>query len=141
MPGLQQLLGGTGLGGIYTTNKRDLMSVKKAKPVPTFVSLRDFCRSIGIYHTLATHLIELGVLVSDGLLGGKPTFRHVNHLPILPSRRATRFRFARACKRSRSVTCALFNFPERRSGLWGLLLLLQLFTRTIIAIPILHFLA
>jgi hypothetical protein len=74
MPGLQQLLGGTGLVGIYRLNKRILMSVKKAKPVPGFVSLRDFCRSAGIYYTLATHLIELGALVPDGLLGGKPIF-------------------------------------------------------------------
>jgi hypothetical protein len=141
MPGLQQLLGGTGLGGIYTTNKRDLMSVKKDKPVPTFVSLRDFCRSIGIYHTLATHLIELGVLVSDGLLGGKPILSACKSFANSSISAGDKVSLCKACKRSRSVTCALFNFPERRSGLWGLLLLLQLFTRTIIAIPILHFLA
>jgi hypothetical protein len=59
---------------LKTENKRDLMSIKKAKPVPTFVSLRDFCRSAGIYHTLAVQLIELGVLVPDGMLNSKPIF-------------------------------------------------------------------
>jgi hypothetical protein len=55
-------------------NKRILMSAKKAKPVPSFVSLRDFCRSIGIYHTLAVQLISLGVIVPDGMLNGNPIF-------------------------------------------------------------------
>jgi hypothetical protein len=48
------------------------MSVQKSKPVPNFVSLRDFCRSAGIYHSLATRLIELGALKPDGTLNGKP---------------------------------------------------------------------
>jgi hypothetical protein len=50
------------------------MRVKKNRPVPHFVSLRDFCRSLGIYHALANRLITLGVLSPDGYLDAKPIF-------------------------------------------------------------------
>jgi hypothetical protein len=39
------------------------------------VSLAEFCRSAGIYHQLATRLLEPRILEPDGMLGAKPTFR------------------------------------------------------------------
>jgi hypothetical protein len=50
------------------------MRAQKNRPVPHFVSLRDFCRSIGLYHALANRLLALGVLEPDGLLNSKPIF-------------------------------------------------------------------
>ena len=50
------------------------MRVQKKNPVPHFVSLRDFCRSLGLYHSLAMRLITLGVLAPDGYLDTKPIF-------------------------------------------------------------------
>jgi hypothetical protein len=50
------------------------MRVQRKKPVPHFVSFRDFCRTLGVYHALANRLITLGVLEPDGFLNAKPIF-------------------------------------------------------------------
>jgi hypothetical protein len=50
------------------------MRAQKNKPVPHFVSLRDFCRSIGLYHALANRLIETGIIEPDAFLNGNPIF-------------------------------------------------------------------
>jgi len=50
------------------------MRAKKKRPMPHFVSLRDFCRTLGLYHALADRLISLGVLSPDAYLDAKPIF-------------------------------------------------------------------
>jgi len=68
------MLVASGSGGIYTIENQNLMRVKKKRPVPHFVSSRDFCRTLGLYHALADRLISLGVLKPDGYLDAKPIF-------------------------------------------------------------------
>jgi hypothetical protein len=50
------------------------MRVQRKKPVPHFVSLRNFCHAAGLYHARACGLLALGVLEPDGFLNGKPIF-------------------------------------------------------------------
>jgi hypothetical protein len=50
------------------------MRVQRKKPIPHFVSLRDFCRTLGLYHAYANRLITLGILEPDGFLNSKPIF-------------------------------------------------------------------
>jgi hypothetical protein len=54
------------------------MRAQKDKPMPKFVSLRDFCSSIGIYHALAIKLIGLGVLHLDTVAQPMPRLRFTN---------------------------------------------------------------
>lgn len=50
------------------------MRAQKKKPVLYFVSLREFCRTLGLYHAYANRLIMLGILDPDGFLQSKPIF-------------------------------------------------------------------
>jgi hypothetical protein len=50
------------------------MRAKIRNSIPHFVSLRNLCRSIGLYHALANRLLTLGVLEPDAFLNGKPIF-------------------------------------------------------------------
>lgn len=50
------------------------MRVQKKNQVPHFVSLRDFCRTLGLYHAFANRLIMLGIVEPDAFLRSKPIF-------------------------------------------------------------------
>jgi hypothetical protein len=50
------------------------MRVQKKKAIPHFVSLRDFCHTLGLYHAYASRLLALGILEPDGYLNSKPIF-------------------------------------------------------------------
>jgi hypothetical protein len=50
------------------------MHAQSKRPVPHFVTFAQFTRELGLYHKLATHLIELGVLEPSGYLNGIPIF-------------------------------------------------------------------
>jgi hypothetical protein len=50
------------------------MCAQSKQPVPHFVSFGQFTRELGLYHKLATHLIELGILQPNGYLNDTPLF-------------------------------------------------------------------
>ena len=52
----------------------DLMRAHSKRPVPLYVWLGAFFRSLGIYHKLAKHLIELGILTPDAYSNNMPIF-------------------------------------------------------------------